>query len=65
MRQFIMSEINDAWILAAQREVNNQLSIWSEQAQSTDKGYIIWPKVFLGNKAAKPVPSSAHIAPLS
>lgn len=34
MRQFIMSEINDAWILAAQKEVNQQLSIWSEQGQS-------------------------------
>ena len=51
---FIISEINDGWILVPKKEVN--------------KRYIIWPKVFLENKAAKPVrekKSSAHIAPLS
>ena len=31
---FIISEINDGWILVPKKEVNNQLSIWSEQAQS-------------------------------
>ena len=29
-----MSEINDGWVLALNKEVNNQLSIWSKQSQS-------------------------------